>query len=189
MPDSNEQPRSIMSAIAQVQRSVVVPKDKYNEFGKFNYRSFEDIVAALKKPCEEAGISFFMHDEVVNVGDRYYVKSNVCVFFTDEPGEVFTVSAFAREAEHKNGSDDAQVTGMASSYARKYALCGVFAIDGESDPDQLAPAKGQKQPQQQGPFIAHCRSCGTRYQFEDAAQYEAFAENPGCCPAPSWEIE
>ena len=163
MPDSNEQPRSIMSAIAQVQRSVVVPKDKYNEFGKFNYRSFEDIVAALKKPCEEAGISFFMHDEVVNVGDRYYVKSTVCVFFTDEPGEMFTVSAFAREAEHKNGSDDAQVTGM--------------------------PAKEQKQPPQQGPFIAHCRSCGTRYQFESSEQYAAFTASPGCCPAPSWEIE
>ena len=189
MPDSNEQPRSIMSAIAQVQRSVVVPKDKYNEFGKFNYRSFEDIVAALKKPCEETGISFFMHDEVVNVGDRYYVKSTVCVFFTDEPGEMFTVSAFAREAEHKNGSDDAQVTGMASSYARKYALCGVFAIDGESDPDQLSPAKEQKQPPQQGPFIAHCRSCGTRYQFESSEQYAAFTASPGCCPAPSWEIE
>lgn len=190
MPDSNEQPRSIMSAIAQVQRSVVVPKDKYNEFGKFNYRSFEDIVAALKKPCEEAGISFFMHDEVVNVGDRYYVKSNVCVFFTDEPGEMFTVSAFAREAEHKNGSDDAQVTGMASSYARKYALCGVFAIDGQSDPDGMRPAAEPKpEPPATGPFTAHCKSCGTRYRFEGRAQYEAFAATAVCCPAPAWEVE
>lgn len=188
MPDSNEQqPRSILSAIAQVQRSVVVPKDKYNEFGKFNYRSFEDIVAALKKPCEEAGISFFMHDEIVNVGDRYYVKATVCVFFTDEPGEMFTVSSYAREADHKNGSDDAQVTGMASSYARKYALCGVFAIDGESDPDAVEQEESSQPPQ--GPFLAHCRSCGTRYQFSDMAQFEAFTANPGCCPAPSWEIE
>ncbi len=188
MPDANEEPRSILSAIAQVQRSVVVPKARYNEYGKFAYRSFEDIVAALKKPCEEAGIGFFMHDEIVNVGERYYVKATVCVFFTDEPGEMFTVSAYAREAEHKNGSDDAQVTGMASSYARKYALCGVFAIDGESDPDQLEPSKEPRQPPQ-GPFIAHCKSCGTRYQFEDAAQFEAYVSNPECCPAPAWEIE
>ena len=190
MPDSNERhTRNILSAIAQVQRSVVVPKDKYNEFGQFNYRSFEDIVAALKKPCEEAGISFFMSDAIENIGDRYYVKATVCVFFTDEPGDMFTVSAYAREAEHKSRSDDAQVTGMASSYARKYALCGVFAIDGESDPDQLAPSNEREQPPQQGPFLAHCRSCGTRYQFADAAQYEAFIGNPGCCPAPAWEIE
>ncbi len=189
MADNETKPRSILSAIAQVQRSVVVPKDKYNDYGHFNYRSFEDIVAALKKPCEEAGISFFMHDEIENKGDRFYVKATVCVFFTDEPGEMFSVSAYAREAEHKNGSDDAQVTGMASSYARKYALCGIFAIDGERDPDQTSPDEGSKEPPQQGPFFAHCRSCGTRYRFADAAQYEAFIANPGCCPAPAWEIE
>lgn len=188
MPDSNEQPRSILSAIAQVQRAVVVPKGKYNEFGGYSYRSLEDVVSALKKPCEEAGIGFFMHDEVVNVGDRYYVKATAVAFFSDDPGEMFSVSAYAREAEHKTKSDDAQVTGMASSYARKYALCGMFAIEGESDPDGLAPQKEQEQPPQ-GPFVAHCRSCGTRYQFGDAAQFEAFAANPGCCPAPAWEIE
>lgn len=181
--------RSIMQAIAQVQRSVVVPKGKFNDYGKFYYRSFEDIVAALKQPCDEAGISFFMHDEIVNIGDRYYVKATVCVFFTDEPGEMFTVSSYAREADHKNGSDDAQVTGMASTYARKTALCGVFAIEGESDPDQAVRADEAKEPPKQGPFLAHCMSCGTRYQFADAAQYEGFVASPGCCPAPAWEIE
>ena len=185
---TEENPRRILSAIAQVQRSVTVPKARYNEFGRFSYRSFEDIVAALKKPCEDAGIGFSMHDEIVNVGERYYVKAPVTVFFADGAGETFAASAYAREAERKNGSDDAQVTGMASSYARKYALCGVFAIDGESDPDQLAPAKDQKPPQE-GPFTARCRSCGTRYSFDSAAQYDAFAAAPGCCPAPAWEIE
>lgn len=183
----SEAPRSIMQAIAQVQRSVVIPKGKYNEFGNFYYRSFEDIVAALKQPCEEAGISFFMSDEVVNIGERYYVKATVCVFFTDQPGEMFTVSAYAREAERKSGSDEAQLTGMASSYARKYALCGAFAIDGERDPDALEREEPAQPPE--GPFLAHCRSCGTRYQFNDMAQFEAFTANPGCCPAPSWEIE
>lgn len=185
---AEETQRGLLQAIAQVQQSVVVPKGRYNEFGRFNYRSLEDVVAALKKPCSDAGISYFMTDEVVNVGDRYYVKANVCAFFTGEPsGEIFTVSALAREAEHKNGSDDAQVTGMASSYARKYALCGMFAIDGESDPDEAAQAAPKQVPD--GPLLAHCRSCGTRYQFESAEQFEKFAANPGCCPAPAWEIE
>lgn len=179
-----------MRAIAQVQRAVVVPKAKYNEFGKFSYRSLEDIVAALKGPCEEAGIGFFMSDEIANVGDRYYVKATVCVFFADEPGEMFTVSAYAREAERKSGSDEAQVTGMTSSYARKYALCGAFAIDGERDPDAEGPRKRERpEPPREGPFTAHCLSCGARYSFDGAAQYEAFAASPGCCPAPAWEIE
>lgn len=179
--------RGIMRAIAQVQRSVTVPKGKYNEFGKFYYRSFEDIVAALKRPCEEAGVGFTMSDEVVAVGDRYYVVATVRVFLTDDPGESVEGRAYAREAERKTGSDEAQITGMASSYARKYALCGIFAIDGESDPDWPSPSPAG--PPASGPFLAHCKSCGTRYQFEDAAQYEAFAEDPGCCPAPAWEIE
>lgn len=183
----NEATRSIMRAIAQVQRSVVIPKGKYNEFGKFYYRGFEDIVAALKQPCEDAGIAFSMEDEIVNVGDRYYVKATVSVFLVDEPGEPFKVSAYAREAERKSGSDEAQVTGMASSYARKYALCGAFAIDGERDPDSVERGEPAEPPL--GPFVAHCRCCGTRYQFTDMGQFEAFTSNPGCCPTPAWEIE
>lgn len=180
----------IMGAIARVQRSVTVPKDKFNEYGGFSYRSFEDIVAALKQPCEEAGIAFLMRDEVVQVGERHYVRATVDVFMVDDPQDAVSVSAYAREADHKKGSDDAQVTGMASTYARKYALCGAFAIDGEGDPDWRRPAdQGRAEPPRQGPFTAHCRSCGTRYAFESAEQYEAYTASPGCCPAPAWEIE
>lgn len=181
----------IQHAIAKAQRAVVVPKTRYNSFGKFNYRSFEDIVAALKKPCEDAGIAFTMSDEVVQIGERIYVKATVHVFFVDgREGEVSAV-AYAREAEHKNGSDDAQVTGMASSYARKYALCGLFAIDGEHDPDEDMATATAVEPEKSsaGPFTAHCKSCGRRYQFENDQQYMAFIANPGCCPAPAWEIE
>ena len=183
MPDSE---KSIKEAVAAVQRAVAVPKDRYNEFGRFSYRSFEDIVSALKEPCREAGISFFMNDEVVQVGDRYYVKATVCVFFTDEPSEeMLAVSAYAREADHKNGSDDAQVTGMASSYARKYALCGAFAIDGESDPD----CNGGAEEPPSGPFVAHCKSCGTRYTFSSWDEFQAWVPTAQCCPAPAWEAE
>ena len=189
MEGSEQQTGSILGAVAQVQRSVVVPKARYNDYGNFSYRSFEDIVAALKKPCEEAGVAFTMRDEIVQVGDRYYVKATVDVFFSDGSPGRFSTTAYAREAERKTGSDDAQVTGMASSYARKYALCGAFAIDGESDPDRLAPAEERREPPRQGPFTARCMSCGTRYVFDSADQYDAFAAAPGCCPAPAWEVE
>ena len=179
--------KGILAAVAEVQASVVVPKDRYNSFGKFSYRSYEDIVAALKEPCKAAGIAFRLDDRIERVGDRYYVAATATAFFADgRDGEV-SATALAREDEHKKGSDDAQVTGMASSYARKYALCGLFAIDGQSDPDAMAPAPAQAPAE--GPFTAHCRSCGARYSFADRDQYEAFVANPGCCPAPAWEVE
>lgn len=182
--------RSVYQAVAEVQRSVAVPKAKFNEFGGFSYRSYEDIVAALKEPCAEVGIAFSMSDDVVQVGDRHYVRSTVRIWQTDGGDQTMEVTALAREAEHKKGSDDAQVTGMASSYARKYALCGAFAIDGQADPDGMRPAEPPRpEPPAQGPFTAHCKSCGARYRFEGRAQYEAFAAAAGCCPAPAWEVE
>lgn len=73
-------PSTSWAAVARVARAVVVPKAKYNAFGKFSYRSYEDIVAALKEPCAKEGLAFFMTDELVQIGDRYYVKSTACVF-------------------------------------------------------------------------------------------------------------
>lgn len=182
-----QQSIDLMAAVARVQRAVVVPKAKYNAFGKFSYRSYEDIVAALKEPCAKEGLAFFMTDELVQIGDRYYVKSTACVFPAEGGEGLLQVSAYAREDEHKKGSDDAQVTGMASSYARKYALCGAFAIDGQSDPDSLTDGP-EKEPPAQGPFIAKCKACGTSYQFESREQYEAFIQNPGCCATPTWRV-
>lgn len=175
----------LTKAISQVQKAVVVPKSKYNEYGGFYYRSFEDIVEALKVPCEEAGIGYYMEDEAVQVGDRYYIKATVHVYLLDGEEEK-TATGYARETESKKGSDTAQITGMASSYARKYALCGMFAIDGSSDPDAT---KHKNETPQSGPFIARCRSCGTRYQFPDQASYDQFVQSASCCPSPLWEIE
>ena len=164
-----QQSIDLMAAVARVQRAVVVPKAKYNAFGKFSYRSYEDIVAALKEPCAKEGLAFFMTDELVQIGDRYYVKSTACVF----PAE--------------GGEGLLQV----SAYARKYALCGAFAIDGQSDPDAMKeqPAPEEKQPPADGPFTAHCRSCGARYQFASMPQYMEFVANSPCCPRPDWQVE
>lgn len=178
----------LMAAVARVQRAVVVPKAKYNSFGKFSYRSYEDIVAALKEPCAKEGVAFLVSDDLVQVGERYYVRAT-CRIFPAEGGEgSLAVTAYAREDEHKKGSDDAQVTGMASSYARKYALCGAFAIDGQSDPDAVEAPAGDRLPEG-GTFVARCRSCGARYSFADAAQYRTFTAAPQCCPSPDWAVE
>ena len=179
--------RGILAAVAEVQASVAVPKARYNSFGKFSYRSYEDIVAALKDPCRAAGIAFRLEDRIERIGDRYYVAATATAFFADGSEGEASSTAYAREDEHKKGSDDAQVTGMASSYARKYALCGLFAIDGQSDPDSMEPAPSQ--PPADGPFTARCRSCGTRYQFEGRDQYEAWLPTAACCPSPAWEVE
>mgnify|MGYP002735985261 FL=1 len=165
----DDEKMTLSQAIAKVQRSVTVPKARYNAFAKFSYRSFEDIVAALKEPCKEAGVAFTLHDNICKVGDRYYVEATCTLFFVDGHGEKKEFKAYAREAEHKSGSDDAQVTGMASSYARKYALCGLFAIDGQSDPDALSD-KPEKKPPESGGFTAKCKACGTAYAFESKEQ-------------------
>lgn len=183
--------KSITQSIAQVQRMVVVPKTKYNSYGGFSYRSFEDIVAALKEPCEKESIAFLLEDDVVNIADRFYIKATVKIFATDDRTGEVSISAYAREALDKKGSDVPQVTGMASSYARKYALCGAFAIDGGADPDtfEVKQTKTVKQPPQAGPFTARCKSCGTRYTFGDATQYHQYLETAQCCPSPLWEVE
>ena len=154
---------TLAEAVAQVQRSVVVPKARYNAPGNFYYRSMEDIVAALKEPCKAAGIAFTLNDSIEQIGERYYVKATCRLFFEDGHGEPLEIDAYAREPLSQKGMNEAQVTGSASSYARKYALCGAFDIDGTSDPDTLMgdgkPA--EKEPPEFGQFIAKCKSCGT----------------------------
>ena len=76
---------------------------------------------------------------------------------------------------------------MASSYARKYALCGLFAIDGQSDPDALSD-RPEKEPPESGGFTAKCKACGTAYAFESKEQYEEFKKHPGCCATPTWRV-
>ena len=120
-----------------IQSQLKAPKGQFNSFGKYKYRSCEDIVEAVKPLLAEAGYHLILSDDIIAVGDRVYVKAAATVFNgTDVLG---TATAFAREPQDKKGMDASQITGTASSYARKYALNGLFAIDDTKDADTMPP--------------------------------------------------
>ena len=126
--------KPIYAALMAVQAELKAPKNQHNSFGKYDYRSAEDIIEAVKPLLKDNGLFLNMSDDIVLIGDRYYVKATVSV--TDiVTGESVQTSALAREAAQKKGMDESQVTGTASSYARKYALNGLFAIDDTKDAD------------------------------------------------------
>lgn len=125
---------SIYQKLAQIQVELKAPKNQYNSFGKYKYRSCEDILEAAKPLAVAKGAVITVSDEVVEVATRIYVKATATI--TDlEDGSTTFATAMAREAESKKGMDEAQVTGAASSYARKYALGGLFCLDDVADAD------------------------------------------------------
>ena len=122
----------LTKSLGDVQFKLKAPKGQVNSFGHYNYRSCEDILEAVKPLLHEAGLTLTLSDDVIAVGNRVYVKATATV---TDGAESISNTAFAREAESKKGMDDSQVTGTASSYARKYALNGLFAIDDTKDAD------------------------------------------------------
>lgn len=121
----------IYEDLGKIQKTPKAPKNQFNDFGKYKYRSCEDILEALK-PIVPSGMSFIIRDEIVFVGTRHYVKATAS-FHSN--GDKVECSAFAREPESKKGMDESQITGAASSYARKYALNGLLLIDDTKDAD------------------------------------------------------
>lgn len=117
--------------LAQIQNKLKAPKGQLNSFGKYKYRSAEDILEAVK-PLLSGSLSLTLSDEITLVGERYYVKAIATL--SDGENEINTI-AFARESFDKKGMDDSQITGATSSYARKYALNGLFCIDDTKDAD------------------------------------------------------
>ena len=162
------------------------PKSAFNSYGGYYYRSCEDILEGLKPLLDEYDLTLTLTDDVVLISNRFYLKATASVLDVDSDAHLET-TAFAREPESRKGSDQSQVTGSCSSYARKYALNALFLIDDTKDAD--APLKQEaKQLPANGPFVAHCRSCGRQYSFNNAEQYQQFLMNPGCCPNPQWEV-
>ena len=126
--------KTIYEKLLAVQNELKAPKDKKNTFGGYNYRSCEGILEAVKPLLQEQGLMLTIKDEVVNIGDRYYVKATALLDDISSNGEI-AITALAREEEAKKGMDASQITGTASSYARKYALNGLFLIDDTKDAD------------------------------------------------------
>lgn len=124
----------VYEKLQTVQHQLKAPKGQKNDFGGYKYRSCEDIVEAVKPLLYSNQLVLTLTDEVVEMGSRYYVKATAKIHDTDSKENIIT-TAFAREEENKKGQDSAQITGAASSYARKYALNGLFAIDDTKDPD------------------------------------------------------
>jgi hypothetical protein len=121
-----------MSRLIEIQKKLKAPKGQYNNFGKYKYRSCEDILEAVKPILAENGCTLTLSDEIVLIGDRHYVKATARLRGADTD-EVAV--AYAREDSEKKGMDGSQITGTASSYARKYALNGLFCIDDTKDAD------------------------------------------------------
>lgn len=140
----------LTKALGEVQFKLKAPKGQTNSFGHYRYRSCEDILEAVKPLLHEAGLTLTLSDDVVAVGNRIYVKATATV--TDGTDAVSN-TAFAREADSKKGMDDSQVTGTASSYARKYALNGLFCIDDTKDADT---DEYQRRTQSQPIMCTHC---------------------------------
>lgn len=126
--------KAIYSALMAVQSELKAPKGQKNTFGNYSYRSAEDILEAVKPLLKVNGLYLNISDEVVLIGDRYYVKATVTAVDI-ATGEAASSTAFAREAAEKKGMDASQVTGATSSYARKYALNALFGIDDTKDAD------------------------------------------------------
>lgn len=154
-----------MIKLVEVQAALKAPKGQYNSFGGYKYRSCEDILEAVKPLLKENGLQLTLTDEPVEVGGRIYIKATAAV--TDGQA-IVKAEGYAREPKEKKGMDESQITGTASSYARKYALNGLFLIDDTKDADatndhgkgqqqarkapQRAKTKPKPQPQQQDPL-------------------------------------
>jgi hypothetical protein len=141
--------KKLSEVMPVIQANLKAPKNQFNKFGGYAYRSCEDIMEGLKPLMEKYGFFVKTEDEIVQIGDRVYVKATASAIKGDE---IISTTAYAREAIQKKGMDESQVTGSTSSYARKYALNGLFAIDDQKDADhqdnrQSSNSEANKPPQ------------------------------------------
>ena len=138
---------NIYEKLLSIQNELKAPKNQWNSFGKYAFRNCEDILEAVKPICSKHKALTYVSDEIVTIGERHYVRATAVLVDCEkeklESSDIICVTASAREAENKTGMDAAQVTGATSSYARKYALNGLFAIDDTKDPDTEEHKKQQ----------------------------------------------
>ena len=154
--------RTIHEKLQGIQASLKAPKGQTNKFGGYSYRSAEDILTAVKPLLRENGCTLVISDDIVGVEGRVYVKATA-VLAEAESDYSIQVNGFARESETRKGMDDSQITGSASSYARKYALNGLFAIDDTKDAD--ATNNHGKKPTTQTKKISQTANADSNFDF------------------------
>lgn len=140
---------NVYGKLLSIQKELKAPKNQYNSFGRYNYRSCEDILEGVKPLLNKYKATLFVSDSLELIGTRFYVKATA-KFVDTESGEIVESSAYARESEEKKGMDSSQVTGATSSYARKYALNGLLLIDDNKDADTDAYQEQQNSASSQG---------------------------------------
>jgi len=168
---------NIAAKLVQIQRELKAPKGQYNSFGKYHYRSCEDITEAAKPICAKYNTALTLEDDLVHIGERYYVKATARLTDAETKESIFT-NAFAREEESKKGTDAAQLTGATSSYARKYALSGLFALDDTKDSDFTNTGDGEKK-QSLGSQIASIGESSPYVCAECGKPFAAFTDSKG----------
>lgn len=124
--------------VGDIQHKLKAPKGQYNSFGKYNYRSCEDILEGVKPLLKEHDLALLIDDEIVQIGERYYVKATAKI---TDGREIVSATAYSREPDTKKGMDESQITGATSSYARKYALNALLCIDDTKDADTMDNSK------------------------------------------------
>lgn len=144
--------------LVKIQHDLKAPKDQRNNFGGYSYRSLENILESVKPLLAEAGLSIILSDDIVEVGGKAYVKATAIV---SDGKESISNTAFAREDDNRKGMSDPQITGACSSYARKYAVQGIFAIDDSKDPDTESYQRRQSEVK---PIM--CDHCGKPIKAE-----------------------
>ncbi len=178
-----------MKELTEIQRQLKAPKSRKNSFGNYSFRKAEDILEAVKPIAHAQGCHVTVTDDLVMVGARYYIKATARL--TNAAGESVETAAFAQEAETRKGMDASQITGAASSYARKYALCGLLAIDNTKDADALAAEGGAGAPALQR-LLAEVEASATREElvgiYESAGELKGDAELVGALNRRMQEI-
>ena len=147
-----------MKRLFKIQQELKAPKDLYNSYGEYKYRSAEGILEAVKPLLKETNTVLTITDDMVQLGERFYVVANAVLYDAETNKEIHHCTAMAREQEIKKGMDSAQITGSASSYARKYALNGLFAINDVLDPD--ATNKHNEEQNEEPKEKITCKQCG-----------------------------
>lgn len=135
--------------VGDIQHKLKAPKGQYNSFGKYNYRSCEDILEGVKPLLKEHNLALLIDDEIVQIGERYYVKATAKI---TDGREFVSATAYAREPDTKKGMDESQITGATSSYARKYALNALLCIDDTKDADTMDNSKKPVQQTQESVY-------------------------------------